>query len=68
LIELHVTTPVVSRSEDQRVSRNPLEAVLRCPIGHRWDAAIIEDREGAVTVADDRLACCPECEAPGEAI
>jgi hypothetical protein len=34
LIELHVSTPVVTRSEDQGVTANPLQAVLRCPAGH----------------------------------
>jgi len=28
LIELHVTTPVVSRSEDQGITRNPLQAAF----------------------------------------
>lgn len=65
LIELHVTTPLVTRSEDQGISCNPLGAVLRCPSGHTWTAAILEDREGAVTVADDGAAFCPECKLPG---
>jgi hypothetical protein len=68
LIELHVTTPVVSRSEDQGVTRNPLQAALRCFAGHTWYAAIIEDKEGAVIVADDHSAACPECGVPGEAV
>jgi len=68
LIELHVTTPVVSRSEDQGVTRNPLQAALRCFAGHTWYAAIIEDKGGAVIVADDHAAACPECGVPGEAV
>ena len=68
LIELHVTTPVVTRSEDQGIARNPLKAALRCPQGHTWKVAILEDREGAVTVAETRAASCPECDQAGEII
>lgn len=68
LIELHITTPLVTRSEDQGICRNPLEAVLRCPDGHSWTAAILEDGEGAVTVADSQAVFCPECELPGEIV
>jgi hypothetical protein len=59
---------IVTRSEDQGISHNPLEAVLRCPDGHTWTAAILEDREGAVTVAKNRAAFCPECELLGEVV
>lgn len=68
LIELHVTTPLVTRSEDQGISRNPLKTTLRCRGGHTWKAAILEDTEGAVTVAESRAAFCPECELPGEIV
>jgi hypothetical protein len=65
LIELHVSTPVVTRSEDQGVTINPLQAVLRCPSGHTWSAPIIEDAEGALVVTDDHHTLCPNCRALG---
>lgn len=68
LIELHIATPLVTRSEDQGICRNPLRAALRCPDGHTWTAAILEDGKGAVTVADSLAAFCPECGLPGEII
>lgn len=66
LIELHVSTPVVTRSEDQGVTVNPLQAVFRCPAGHTWYAPIVGDAHGAVIVTDDHFTLCPNCGAPGE--
>lgn len=68
LIELHVSTPIVTRSEDQNITRNPLQSAFRCPSGHTWNAPIVQDAKGKVILAEDHDAFCPSCEAPGDAL